>query len=155
MSNKKKILKKILAKRTADFYIRDNVLFININGEILYLSSSDIKDIWFDQNEHTITIAHKRDKITLHLTSFEKYQTFLSDFLQFFPTDQFIIMKRQIIKRLISGIIIVSLLITYLYLNHFERLSGIVYFLLGITLFSIPITLIHIKSLNSSLNKID
>lgn len=143
------MLKTILAKRSDDFCIQNNLLVIKINGGVLNLSPSDIKDIWLDQKNNSITIAYKLDKVTLNLVSSEKYQKFSTDFLHFFSNDQFHIMKRHLIRKLISGCAIAFVLAIYLYLNHFNKASAIIYLLLGLIFFSINTTYFHIKSINS------
>ncbi len=135
-------------KRTQNFHISGNELVINLNGEILNLHSSDIKDFWFNQETYTIVIAYKLDKVTLNLISLENFLKFRSEFLVFFPYVQFHTMKRKIVKRLMLGGGALCTFAIYLYLYHFDNFSALVYLFLGITFFGVINTFNHIKSIN-------
>lgn len=142
------MLKKFLAKRIENFNFVNNSLVIDINGESLSLLPGDVKDILINRSDNSIVVVFGFDKVIINLKSQERLERFASNLSYFFSREEFLRLKRGLIQKLLLGSFVICPIVLYVYLNHFERFSAVVYFLTGIFLYSVIATFLHVKDLN-------
>lgn len=143
------MLNKFSLKRSKDFDFTGNHFTFSVNGKQYRLEPRDIESIQVDEDNFKFTLGFGVDKVVIEISSADEYCLFCKKFYDFFTKEDFLFLRRKIIKKLLGGSIVIIFLASLIGFFYYDRFRAVVYLLAGVVVFSFYDVYLQIRNLNT------